>query len=92
MTPINHLPTFTCVMAERDFLEALGGTCHSPVAAQASIDGGRITLKAEILNEDGSEKQQGLSTFAATDTAAPVSLARQLLDAASPALRALFEG
>lgn len=92
MAPINDLSTFTCVMAERAFLEALGGTCHSPVAAQASIDGGKITLEAEILTEDGSEKQQGRLAFAATDTAAPVSLARQLLDAASPELRALFEG
>lgn len=92
MAPINHSATFGCVMAERAFLEALGGTCHSPVAAQASIDGDDITLKAEILNEDGSEKQQGQSTFAPADIATPALLARKLLNAASPELRALFEG
>jgi hypothetical protein len=35
LAPVNHQPTFDCVVAERAFLEALGGTCHSPVAAQA---------------------------------------------------------
>ena len=30
LAAINHVPTFTAVMAERDFLEALGGNCHSP--------------------------------------------------------------
>jgi hydroxymethylbilane synthase len=92
LAPVNHRPTFDCVMAERAFLEALGGTCHSPVAAQASIDEAGITLKAEILREDGREKQQGQLTFALTDATAPALLARQLLDAASPELRALFEG
>ena len=90
LDPVNHQPTFDCVMAERALLEALGGTCHSPIAAQASIDKGRITLKAEILSEDGSEKRQGQTTFAPADLVAPARLARQLLDAASPDLRALF--
>ena len=36
LAPVNHASTFACVMAERAFLEALGGTCHSPVAAQAT--------------------------------------------------------
>ncbi len=92
MAPINDLSTFTCVMAERAFLEALGGTCHSPVAAQALWQGDRLTLKGEILREDGSERQQGEITCAPGDQMAPSQLARQLLDTASPELRALFEG
>lgn len=92
MVPINDRSTFTCVMAERAFLEALDGTCHSPVAAQALWQGDRLTLKGEILREDGSERQQGEITCAPGDQMAPSQLARQLLDAASPELRALFEG
>ena len=92
MAPINDLSTFTCVMAERAFLEALGGTCHSPVAAQVLWQGDRLTLKGEILREDGSERQQGEITCAPGDQMAPSQLARQLLDTASPELRALFEG
>ncbi len=91
LAPINHQPTFDCVMAERAFLEALGGTCHSPVAAQAVWDGTMMTLNGEILREDGSERQSGGILCGAGDPAAPTELARRLLDAASPELRALFE-
>ena len=38
LQPVNDATTFACVMAERAFLAALGGTCHSPVAAQARIE------------------------------------------------------
>jgi hydroxymethylbilane synthase len=92
LAPINHQPTFDCVMAERAFLEALGGTCHSPVAAQALYEGGAMTLKGEILREDGSERQSGAIACDPGDSGAPARLARRLLDAASPGLRALFEG
>ena len=92
LTPINHRPTFDCVMAERAFLEALGGTCHSPVAAQAAWEGSALLLMGEILSEDGSERQSGSIACSVGGSAAPAQLARQLLDAASPELRALFEG
>jgi hydroxymethylbilane synthase len=92
LAPINHRPTFDCVTAERAFLEALGGTCHSPVAAQAAWEGSALLLKGEILREDGRERQSGSIACSVGDSAAPAQLARQLLDAASPELRALFEG
>jgi hydroxymethylbilane synthase len=92
LAPISHQPTFDCVMAERAFLEALGGTCHSPVAAQAAWEGGALLLMGEILREDGSERQSGSIASKVGESAAPAELARQLLDAASPELRALFEG
>ena len=92
LASVNHASTFACVMAERAFLEALGGTCHSPVAAQAVMKGDTIGLKAEILSEDGSERQTGQLVFTPYDIDAPARLANQLLDQASPALRALFEG
>lgn len=87
---INDQPTFAAVMAERAFLEALGGTCHSPVAALATLVGTEIHLAGEILSEDGSERQAGEIHFAADDIDAPARLARQLLDRASPAVQALF--
>jgi hydroxymethylbilane synthase len=83
LSAINHSDTFTCVMAERAFLEALGGTCHSPVAAQARIEGERIIVTGEILSEDGSEVHRGESDD-------PAKLAHDLLSKASPALAALF--
>ena len=33
LAAINHTPTANAVWAERQFLQALGGNCHSPVAA-----------------------------------------------------------
>jgi hydroxymethylbilane synthase len=83
LATINHGETFACVMAERAFLEALGGTCHSPVAAQARMDGTRVIIKGEILSEDGSEVHRGVGHD-------PVALAHELLGKASPSLAALF--
>lgn len=91
LEPINHQPTFDCVMAERAFLEALGGTCHSPVAAQATWDGSILKLTGEILREDGSERQKGETSCLPGDHKAPAELAHSLLEAASPELRALFQ-
>jgi hydroxymethylbilane synthase len=85
LAPVNHDATFACVMAERLFLATLGGTCHSPVAAQARLQDGAIRLTGQILSEDGSESHSGESDN-------PAALARELLSKASPALKALFEG
>jgi hydroxymethylbilane synthase len=75
---IDHEPTHEAVNAERAFLAALGGDCHSAVAARA--EGGIV--RAEILSADGSEIRAG--------EGAPAELARRLLAEASPALRAMF--
>lgn len=91
LSPINDAATFDCVMAERALLFALGGNCHSPVAALAQITDDMITLHAEILAMDGSERQAGSAQFDRGDYAAPAALAAQLLALASPKLRALFQ-
>ena len=80
---INHADTFACVMAERAFLEALSGNCHSPVAALALVKNGSVWLSGQILSDDGSESISGEGDD-------PSVLAQQLLAQASPALKALF--
>lgn len=88
---INHHPTFDCVMLERGFLAALGGTCHSPVAALAVLEGEGVTFRAQILAEDGSEVQEGGFNAALHEAPELVAqLAAELLGRAGPALRALF--
>ncbi|MBL0925609.1 MAG: hydroxymethylbilane synthase [Sphingomonadaceae bacterium] len=87
---VNDAPTFTAVMAERAFLEALGGNCHSPAAAHAVVEGDSIAMRAEILSEDGSERHSASLTFSASDQDGPAGLARTLLDDASERLRTLF--
>ena len=87
---IDHLETHACVGAERRLLEGLGGTCRSPVAALARLDGGEIHLRAEILTGDGGMVERCSSRFPAEDREAPLTLARDLLARAEPPLRALF--
>ncbi|HEX8571949.1 MAG TPA: hydroxymethylbilane synthase [Allosphingosinicella sp.] len=79
-----------CVRAERRLLEGLGGSCRSPVAALAEIEGGEIRLRAEILSEDGRESEACDERFAGDDEGAPLELARAMLDRAGPRLRDLF--
>jgi len=88
---ISHLPTLRCVLAERALLLALGGSCHSPIAALAREEGADIRLKAQILTEDGGEQLQDEALLPGGSTEAAMALGKSLLDRASPALRALFE-
>nr|WP_047169254.1 hydroxymethylbilane synthase [Sphingomonas sp. Y57] len=87
---IDDAPTNACVSAERALLAALGGDCRSPIAALAIRSGAGLLLRAEIMTEDGSECRSGEAMLIETGDAA--ALARQLLDGASPRLRALFTG
>ena len=90
LAAINHRPTWHAVWAERNFLQALGGTCHSPVAALAIIDGENIHLIGQIFSSDGSEMHDGEVSFAVGDLSAPGKLATKLLGNASAGLKALF--
>ncbi|MEA3010485.1 MAG: hydroxymethylbilane synthase [Sphingomonadales bacterium] len=87
---IDHRPTHVCIAAERRLLEGLGGSCRSPVAALALLEGDRISLRAEILTEDGAEIERCERSFAAGDDSVPLELAREMLGRAGPRLRALF--
>lgn len=88
---IDDRTTHLCVSAERRLLEALGGDCKSPIAALAVLEDGLVRLRAEILSQDGRDCESGESIFAIGDDDAPADLAAQLLERASPALRALFQ-
>ena len=49
LTPLNHEPTAACVAAERMVVAALGGDCHSPIAARATIAAdGTLALAAAV--------------------------------------------
>lgn len=82
--------TYDCVMAERALLLALGGSCHSPIAALALAEGDALWLRAEILSVDGSECHQDQCRMPRGDAAAPVLLAERLLGKASTEVRKLF--
>jgi len=42
--------------AERGFLAAIGGDCNTPLAAHGSLDGGRLTLRALVIDPEGRER------------------------------------
>jgi hydroxymethylbilane synthase len=91
LAAIDCATTHAAVRLERGFLAALGGSCHSPVAALAHIDGVMVHFRAQIMAEDGSEIQAGEFTAATAEAPRRVAaLAAELLAAASPGLAALF--
>lgn len=93
LASMSHAATFTAVSAERAMARALGGSCHSPVAALALEDDGGFTLSGEILSTDGRLIRQGVRHFPAEDAArAGDSLGRELLADAPPELARLFDG
>ncbi len=54
LAPLNHLETELKVRAERAMLKVLDGSCRTPIAGLAQIDGDILTLKGRVLDEDGS--------------------------------------
>ncbi len=55
ISPINHLPSWQSVTAERAFLSTLGGGCRAPIAALGTVNG--TTLKLEGMVADISGKK-----------------------------------
>ncbi|MCD6035411.1 MAG: hemC [Rickettsiales bacterium] len=51
--PLNHEATAYCVRAERAFMKVLDGSCRTPMAAHAELDGDILELKALIAKPDG---------------------------------------
>jgi hydroxymethylbilane synthase len=80
-----------CVRAERLFLAALGGDCHSAVAALADWGPDEMGFRAEILSPDGREVHRVDIDLYGSNLATPPDPALQLLLMASPALRAMFK-
>ena len=87
---ISDGPTCAAVALERAFTRALGGTCHSPVAAWARPDGDSYTLSAELYAEDGTDAVRQDVRIAAGDTDAAATLGRAMLASAPSSIRRLF--
>jgi hydroxymethylbilane synthase len=55
LAAIHHGPTGQRLACERAFLAALDGSCETPIAGLAELQGARIRMRGEILRPDGSE-------------------------------------
>ncbi len=82
---IHHRPTGQRLAAERAFLAALDGSCQTPIAGLAELDGGNLRLRGEILRVDGSEVISDDQTAAIEDGAElGREMARKMLEKAGP--------
>ncbi len=52
---IDHPATAAALVCERAFLAALDGSCRTPIAGHARMDGERLAFDGIVLSEDGAE-------------------------------------
>ena len=71
LAAIHDRDTGTRLAAERAFLAWLDGSCETPIAGLAEIDGPMLRLRGEILRPDGSE-------VLSEDRSAPIAEAAKL--------------
>jgi len=83
LRPLNDGPTELAVMAERACLAVLDGSCHTPIAALAELDGTSMRLRSLLALPDGSAVQRDDRHASVTNAADAVALGR----AAGKALR-----
>ena len=69
LAPLDHAETAACAAAERAFLAALDGSCRTPIAALATIAGGRLHLDAAIVRPDGGALHRARRAGAVADAA-----------------------
>ena len=74
---IHDGPTGVRLAAERGFLARLDGSCETPIAGLAVIEGDTLHLRGEILRPDGSEAISGARRGPVADAA---GLGRALAD------------
>lgn len=53
LAPINHAPTAQALACERAFLAALDGSCRTPIAGYARVEGERLSFSGMVLSPDG---------------------------------------
>lgn len=67
LKPLDHDPTRTAVMCERAMLDALDGSCRTPIAGLAEVDGEKIYLRGLVARIDGTEILRGEQSGRAQD-------------------------
>ncbi len=85
LAAIHHGPTGLRLAAERAFLWQLDGSCETPIAGLAVLQGDALWLRGELLRPDGSASVTGETRGpAAEGPALGKALARDLLGRAGP--------
>ncbi len=85
LAAIHHGPTGQQLTAERAFLARLDGSCETPIAGLATLDGEVLWLRGELLRPDGSKVVAGDLRGPLADAASlGRTLAADLLGKAGP--------
>ena len=85
MTDTPTTPTGQRLAAERSFLLTLDGSCETPIAGLATLEGNTVTLVGEVLRPDGSDALSATRSGAISDgPALGIDLAQELLKRAGP--------
>lgn len=81
LAAIYHAPTGQALACERAFLSALDGSCRTPIAGYATIEGDKLSFKGLILTPDGTQSY-------ATEAAGPAADAARIGAQAGAEVRA----
>ncbi|MHA7826822.1 MAG: hydroxymethylbilane synthase [Roseovarius sp.] len=85
LSAIHDAHTGQRLAAERAFLAALDGSCETPIAGLAEIDGGTLRLRGQVLRPDGSEALEDDQSAPVEDGAAlGREMGAKLLERAGP--------
>ncbi|WP_121064658.1 hydroxymethylbilane synthase [Chachezhania antarctica] len=85
LAAIHDRETGERLAAERAFLATLDGSCETPIAGLAVLDGGTLHLKGEVLRPDGSEvATEEISGPIADGAAMGQDIARKILGRTGP--------
>jgi hydroxymethylbilane synthase len=69
LAPLHDRNSAACVTAERAMLAALDGSCQTPIAGLAEIQGEQLHLRALLLAADGSAERRAEGTAPIADAA-----------------------
>ena len=80
LTPLADIGTTLATTAERAFSRALGGSCHTPLAAYAEWEEGTLWLRGLLAGRDGRDILRGEVEADVTDVEAAQQLGQELAD------------
>jgi hydroxymethylbilane synthase len=82
---IGDADTLSALTTERAFLEVLDGSCRTPIAGHARVEGGTVTFRGLILRPNGSEALETSRSGVVADAAAlGADAGRELKGRAAP--------
>jgi len=83
LSPLADIESETAILCERAFLRALDGSCHTPIAGYATVDGNQVHLRGLIVRPDGSA-HHGINKIGEAKDAESIgeSAGRELLEIA----------